>query len=96
MSIYDNLPVVREGVWLYDGTVPVRVRILFSTHTEGTGNEDDEESISENQPIPCYFIAYEMAGRPGVLSNIILNLESLEAAIAYVENKFSGITWQEF
>jgi len=57
MNTVDNLPVVREGIWLYDGEVPVRVRILDSPETWGTGDYEDDESIAENQPIPCFFLA---------------------------------------
>jgi hypothetical protein len=93
MRVNDDWPVVREGVWLYAGTVPVNVRILSSTETWGSGDYEDEESIRENQPIPCFFLAYEMAGAPGNFCNLVPNLETLESAIAYAEQKLPGVKW---
>ncbi len=95
MSHTDNLPIVREGVWLYADEVPVRVRILSSPETWGSGDYEDDDSISMNQPIPCFFLVYEMAGSPGNFCNTVCNLMSLESAIAYVERVFPGIRWQE-
>jgi hypothetical protein len=92
-TVEDELPVVREGVWPYAGEVPVRVRVLSSPETYGTGDHEDDEGIAENQPIPCFFLAYESAGSPGRFSNIIANLMSLKAAIAFAEERFPGIEW---
>jgi len=69
MSTIDSLPIIREGVWLYAKEVPVRLRILSSPKTWGTGDDEDDESVAENQSIPCYFLAYEMAGSPGDFRN---------------------------
>jgi hypothetical protein len=92
-TVEDELPVVREGVWLYDHETPVRVRVLSSPETLGTGNYENDEVIAENQPIPCFFLAFEGAGSPGRFPNIIANLMSLEAAIAFAEDRFPGIEW---
>ena len=35
-----------------------------------------------------------MAGAPGVFCNLIPNLGTLDAAIAYAETKFPGIRWE--
>ena len=51
MSITDEWPVVREGVWLYGSSSPVAVRVLLSAETWGTGDFEDDESVRENQPI---------------------------------------------
>lgn len=94
MSAIDDWPVVREGIWLYAQEVPVRVRILSSPETWGTGDHEDTESIAENQPSSCYFLVYEMAGMPGNFCNIIPNLTSFESAIALAGETFPGIVWQ--
>jgi hypothetical protein len=43
MSITDEWPVVREGVWLYGSSSPVAVRVLLSAETWGTGDFEDDE-----------------------------------------------------
>jgi hypothetical protein len=93
MSAFEELPVVREGVWLYADVTPVRVRIVGSPETLGTGDYEDEEEVSENQPIPCFFVLYEAAGSPRRFSNVTPNFGSVEAAIAHVEQRFPGIKW---
>lgn len=89
------MPIVREGTWLYANKTPVRVRILSSPGTWGTGDRKDDETLSEDRPIPCFFLAWEMAGAPGRFPNIAPNLMSLELAVAYAEKQFPGIRWQD-
>jgi hypothetical protein len=92
----DDLPIVHEGTWLYDGKVSLRVRILSSPNTWGTGDCGDEAEVAEDQPIPCFFLAYEAAGSPGSFCNIFPNLVmSLDEAIRFAEAKFPGIRWVE-
>jgi len=90
-TVEDELPVVREGLWLYAGETPVRIRVLSSPETWGTGDYEDDEVIAENQPIPCFFLAYEAAGSPGRFCNIIANLTSLEDAVGFAEERFPEI-----
>jgi hypothetical protein len=94
MSIIDTWPIVCEGVWLYAGICPVAVRILLSSETWGTCDDEDEESIREGKPVQCYFLAYEMAGAPGNFCNLIPNLLTLGSAIACAESRFPGIEWK--
>lgn len=93
MESVDKLPIVREGRWLYDKTIPVRVRILQSPETWGTGDYEDDETIAESHPIECYFVVYESAGSPGRFNNIVPNHMSIEEASRYVEKHFPGIEW---
>lgn len=93
MGTIDDLPVVREGVWLYASVVPVQVRILCSAETWGTGDYEDEARIAENQPITCFFLAYEAAGSPGNFCNIVPNLSSLAEATLHAEQQFPNIKW---
>jgi hypothetical protein len=94
MRFTDDWPIIREGVWLYSGTVPVSVRVLYSTQIWGSGDDEDEVTIRDDQNLPCYFLAYEMAGKPGDYCNLIPNLESVTAAFACAEQKFPGIEWR--
>jgi hypothetical protein len=92
-TVEDELPIVREVVWLYAGETPIRVRVLSSPETWGSGDNEDDEVTAESQPIPCFFLAYESAGSPGRFSNIAANLMSLEAATDSAEKRFPGIAW---
>jgi hypothetical protein len=94
MQIVDTLPIVREGVWMYEESVPVAVRVLQSSETWGSGDHEDEEPVRENQQVQCYFLAYEMAAAPGNFCNLVPNLPTLEAAMAYAEQRMPGIQWQ--
>ena len=93
MPVTDNWPVVREGTWLYARSVPVAVRVLHSAETWGSGDYEDSKLVRENQPIECYFLAYEMAGAPGNFCNLVPNLATVESAVAYAEERFPGIQW---
>ena len=94
MPITDTWPIVREGVWMYEMSVPVAVRVLQSSETWGSGDYEDEESVRENQQVQCYFLAYEMAAAPGNFCNLVPNLWMLEAAMAYAEQRMPGILWE--
>jgi hypothetical protein len=95
MDALEKMRIVREGVWLYEQSVRIHLRILSSPETWGTGDYEDEDSVAENQQIPCFFLAYEAAGSPGNFCNIVPNLLSFEAAVAFAEQKFPGIKWNE-
>ena len=93
MAEIDSLPIVREGIWLYAKAVPVRVRVLSSPETWGTGDYEDEPETADNQPIACLFLVYEAAGSPGAFCNVVPNLVTVEAAVALAEERFPGIKW---
>lgn len=95
MAKIENLPILREGVWLYAKSVPVCVRILSSPETWGTGDFKDELETAANQPVACFFLAYEAAGSPGVFCNVVPNLATFEVAVASAEQQFPGIRWRE-
>ena len=86
--------MVREGVWLYASEVPVRVRVLSSPETWGTGDYEDEKHVREGQAIPCFFVVYEAAGSPGIFCNLVPNFPSFGEAVAYAERKFPNINWE--
>ena len=69
MGNVDQLLVVREGTYLYAQSVPIQVRIVTSPETWGTGDYEDEDAIAENKSTPCFFVLYEMAGKPGEFCN---------------------------
>ena len=94
MPLTDSWPILKTGVWLYAGSVPVAVRVLHSAEHWGTGDWEDEEEMRNGKQEECYFVAYEKAGAPGKYSNLVPNLPTLDEAIAFVEAKFPGIKWQ--
>jgi hypothetical protein len=59
----------------------------------GTGGYEDEDAIAENQETPCFFVLYEMAGKPGDFSNVVPNLPTVEAAYDFCGEKFPDIEW---
>lgn len=93
MSTITDWPIALEGVWRYAGSVPVKVRILQSPSTWGTGDGEDSEHAAKDLPIPCFFLAYEAAGSPGDFCNLIPNLATLEEALAHAAEKFPNIEW---
>lgn len=93
MQATDDSPTMREGVWLYAGSVPVAVRILQSAEIWGSGDYEDEESVREDRSEKCYLLAYESAGAPGNFCNLVPNLLSLEDAVSVAEDRFPGIRW---
>ena len=93
-TFFETWPILREGEWLYDGTCPIRVRLLASSQTMGTGDYEDKDSIAECQALDCVFITYEGAGTPGVFCNLIPDLPSLAEAISEAEVRFPGIVWK--
>lgn len=93
MRVSDTWPIVREGVWLYAGSVPVSVRIVLSDDVWGTGDYEDPEFMREGRDERCYFIVYEMAGAKGGFRNLIPDFSTLELAQAHAERKFIGIQW---
>lgn len=87
----DESSFLREGIWHYAGTVPIRVRVLFGPNALST--DDFEAFDADGQPKLCYFIAYERAGEPGRFPNFITNFKSQDEAIAFVEEQFPGVVW---
>ena len=94
MGNVDQLPVVREGTYLYAQSVPIQVRIVTSPETWGAGDYEDEDAIAENKSTPCFFVLYEMAGKPGEFCNVVPNIPTLEAAYEFCGEKFPNIQWQ--
>lgn len=91
--IADDMDVVREGVWLYQGCSPIKVRIVHSPEAWGTGDYEDDPEVAEGRDVPCFIVLYEGAGEPGRFSNIVPNLPTIDAATEFVERMFPGIVW---
>ena len=90
MNLYDELPILREGSWLYDGSVRMRVRLRRSPFTPGTGDYEDPPEIANDRPAPCFFFDFEAPGSQGLYNSSSPRFASPEAAIAYARKTLSG------
>jgi len=94
MSSLDDLPIIAEAEWLYDGTVPVRLRVHASPMYYGTGDYEDPSDIAEDRPGNFYIISSERPGSPpGEFRETIRNLGSVEEVLSTVERLFPGARW---
>ena len=93
MNPTDDLPILAEAEWLYDGRVPVRLRVHASPMYYGTGDYEDPADIAEERPGNFYTISSDRAGSPGVVGTVIPNLASIDEVLATVEEKFPGARW---
>ena len=93
MSWPDDLPILAEAEWPHDGAVPIRIRVHSSPMYYGTGDYEDPSDIAEDRPGDSYIVSYEAAGQPGVFTNLMTNLESIDEVLATVEEKFPGARW---
>jgi hypothetical protein len=93
MSTVDDLPILAEAEWLYDGSVPVRLRVHASPMYYGTGDYEDPADLAEDRPGDFYTISSDRAGSPGVVGLVIPNLASIDEVLAAVEEKFPGARW---
>ncbi len=93
MSSFDDLPILAEAEWLYDGSVPIRIRVHSSPMYYGTGDYEDPTDIAEERPGEFYLLTHEVAGSPGHFSNVTPNLTSIDEVLETVERKFPGARW---
>jgi|GEM_PF-1418795 len=93
MSSHDDLPILAEAEWLYDGSVPVRLRVHASPMYYGTGDYEDPTDIAEERPGNFYIISSDRAGAPGEVGTVIPNLASIEDVLATVAARFPGARW---
>jgi hypothetical protein len=85
--------VVREGRWLYAGSVEVAVRIRESDTRFGSGDYEDPPEVREDRSERCYYLDWDGAGtdRPSALSG---PFETLDRAEAFAMEQSNGtLTW---
>ena len=64
MSNGGRVQTLREGTWLYDGSVPLRVRLVREDWDDDftpAGDPEDEEEVYRF----AFYVQYEMAGADG-------------------------------
>lgn len=93
MNSLDDLPILAEAEWLYEGHVPVRLRLHASPMYYGTGDYEDPADIAEDRPGDFYTLSSDKAGSPGEVGTVISNLASIDEVLATVAAKFPGARW---
>ncbi len=58
-SAVDNTEIVKEGTWLYAGTVSRKIRIAREYVWPGTGDAEDPPEIRDDHYVECFAIWYE-------------------------------------
>jgi hypothetical protein len=92
MSSFDDLPILAEAEWLYDGS-PIRIRVHSSPMYYGTGDYEDPTDLAAERPGDFYIVTQEVPGSPGEFSNVAPNLTSVEEVLETVARKFPGARW---
>ncbi len=55
----DSGEIVKQGFWLYAGTVPRKMRITRESMWPGTGDAEDPPEIRDDRYMECFAIWYE-------------------------------------
>lgn len=94
-----DFTVVKEGTWLYDGTVPTGVRIVRCPVRYGTGDWEDPPDIREDLAEPGFDVQWASATTPRDYGNFAsARYSSLQEAVAHVETSAwaaSTLKWDE-
>lgn len=81
-----DFTVVKEGTWLYDGTVPTGVRIVSCSIRYGSGDWADSPDIREDLAAPGFDVQWASATTPRDYGNLASAVfSSLQEAVGYVE-----------
>jgi hypothetical protein len=94
--MFEGSEVVKEGVWLYDGTVACGVTIAKHHVWYGTGDYEDPPEICDDREVECYYIWYESLVEPGRFSTGGGVFSTLAEAMECVERWTNGtVRWKE-
>lgn len=85
--------VVREGRWLYAGSVEVAVRIRESDTRFSSGDYEDPPEVCEDRSERCYYVDWDGAGK-NRSSSVTGPFDTLDGAEAFAVEQSSGtLTW---
>ena len=56
--------IIKEGTFLYDGSVECDIRIAFSATRFGSGDSRDSDEISKDQDVGAYYIHFGSTTEP--------------------------------
>ena len=85
-SAMSDIAVVREGTWLYDGTLPTGVRIVSSPIRYGSGDYEDPPDVRDDYQIAGFDVQWASPTTPRLYSEFAsARFSTLQEAIAHVE-----------
>jgi hypothetical protein len=90
---FDHLPIVARGTWLYDGSVPIEVRIVRSEIAYGSGDQEDPPEIAEDRHVACYYLLYESTIEPGRFPAGGGGYFTVAEAMAAAARNAPGVEW---
>ena len=94
------LTVVKEGTWLYDGTVPTGVRIVSCSIRYGSGDWEDPPETQEDQTVPGFDVQWASPTTPRDFWKYPSAVfPTLQDAIAHAEQAAwasSTLKWNQF
>ena len=76
-----NEKVVKEGTYLYDGTVKCDIRIVYSPILFGAGDYADPPELSDDQDVDTYYVWFGSTTERGKFNAGGAGYASLEEAI---------------
>src|SRR4030095_1951228 len=91
-SIYGGV-TVKQGTFLYDGTVTCDVRIVRTEMCYGSGDHEDPPEIRDDQPGPCFYVEWGSTTTRGDYISGVGGYATLSDAMHAVEQQVSGLKW---
>jgi hypothetical protein len=86
--------IVRQGTWLYDGKIPVGVRIRATSTRYGSGDDADPPDIRHDQPRAGFSVEWERAGGGGWDGGFCTQHDTINEALAAVTVATGGtVKW---
>lgn len=96
MHIWETLPIVRRGEWLYDNRVRCEIRIVEQPVWYGSGDEEDPPEVREDHDMPCFGVLYESTTGANPRFAGGGQYATFQEAVAAVERlQLSGLRWVE-
>lgn len=81
-----DFTVVKEGTWLYDGTVPTGVRIVSCSIRYGSGDCQDPPEVRADQAVPGFDVQWASPTKPHDYDNYASAVfPTLSDAVAHAE-----------
>ena len=94
MERLELLPPVKRGTWLYDGRIPCEVRIVRHHKLYGSGDCEDDPSISDDREVECFYVLYQTPiGSPQWVGGGAA-LQLVEAVCTAEEKLNGGVVWE--
>lgn len=94
MNSDNKYPVVKRGVFTYDGSVQCGIEIAQTDFRPGSGDYEDPAEIQEDVPGTFYEVRFQAAGGDGRFSSASAGHESVEAAMKHVESIVRSVRWE--